>query len=141
MFRCFIKEFWREYFKKKRRYKLVFIVSTQQPFLGGKMQLIPIDQQLALQISEQDAKGNQETSLVPFDVPPTWALVDASLGSVVVADDGMSASVVPSGALGQSQVQLTGVIGGKTYQGSLDVQMVPGAVAAISIQPGALSPQ
>lgn len=112
-----------------RHVRLSFIV-------GGKKvthMFLKASQKLPVTLLAEDAFQNPGAAL---DAPPAWALTDPTLGSVVAADDGMSAVVTPSGKLGDCQVQVTAVADGKTVAGALDLSIIPGDATQLVISAG-----
>lgn len=103
-----------------------------------KMQLKDSDK-LPLSLEVDDKFGHPTSA--PLDAPPAWALADATLGTIEVSADGMSASVIPSGILGDTKVQVSALVGGKAFSGEMDLSIIPGDAAAIVIKPGDVVPQ
>lgn len=91
-------------------------------------------QKLPMSIIAVDVKGQPAGS---FDAPPAWSVVDAALGSVSVAADGMSAEFVPAGVLGTTKVQVAALAGGKSIVGELEISVVASDAVSIQIQAGA----
>ena len=94
---------------------------------------LKVNQALPMTIVLEDEFGNPTGAA---DAPPAWSVTNDSLGSLVVADDGMSAQFNPSGKLGDCQVQVNSSAAGATVIGSLDLTLVPGDVTQIILQPG-----
>lgn len=71
-----------------------------------------------------------------FDVVPNWSLSEPSKGALVVAQDGLSAVLVPSGPLGAEQVRVDAVAAGLAISGVLDLSLVAGDAVSVSLQAG-----
>lgn len=116
------------------------IQDGQQILLGGSMQLKVSDMQ-KINLSIKDKFGNAAA----VDGKPSWSLTDASLASLEVADDGMSANVKPSGAVGSFQIQASCDAdlgeGVKTIFGTLDMDLLPGEAVSVELAGGDVSPQ
>lgn len=97
---------------------------------------LKVNDSLPLTIAPADEFGNPTAS--KFDSPPAWQSSDPTVAAVVASEDGLSAAVTsPSGKIASVVIQVSGVVGGQAVIGSLPLDMVPGDVAAITIQPGA----
>lgn len=84
---------------------------------------------LDVNLEEDDALGD----VVTLANVPAWSLTDASLGSLAVAADGMSASFTPA-KMGQGQIQASVVNGaGQTLAASLDLNVLPGDAVSIKL--------
>lgn len=90
--------------------------------------------QLPISISPADEFGNPTTST--FDAAPTWSVDDVSIATVAAADDGLSAVVTPTGKLGSCNVQALGVVAGNQIQGTLELDIIAGDVAEVTLTPG-----
>jgi hypothetical protein len=91
-------------------------------------------QQCDIAIVAEDKFGNPTGA---FDAAPVWSLADQTLGSVQVSEDGLKATLVPSGKLGQTQLSVVGQADGKALQGVLDVNIIAGDATQIVLQPAA----
>ena len=93
-------------------------------------------QKVAASIQPVDAKGNP--ALV--DGIPTWSVSDPELLLLVVASDGMSATIFTVGKLGNGQVVVESDAdlgeGFIPLQGILDVTVVAGQAVALNIVTG-----
>lgn len=97
---------------------------------------LKVSQKLPMSINPVDKFGNA----AKVDGAPVWSLTDPSLGSLAVADDGMSAELTPAGAAGSCEVQVNADAdlgeGVKTIVGSLPVELVAGDAVSVSIAAG-----
>lgn len=94
---------------------------------------LKVNQQLPVSIVAEDKFGNPTGA---FDSVPAWTLSDPTLGTVTPAADGLSAVLVPSGKLGNGQLQVLGTADAKQISGSLDVVLIAGDATQIVLQPG-----
>jgi hypothetical protein len=80
----------------------------------------------------KDAKGN----LAQVEGVPAWGMSDPSLGSLAVAEDGLSAVFTP-GSVGTGQVNVSADAdlgeGVKTITGILDVEVIAGEATVVEI--------
>ncbi len=94
------------------------------------------NQALPLSIAIKDKFGN----LAKVDGAPQWALTDAALGTLAVADDGMGAVFTPTGVVGLLKVQVTADAdlgeGVKSILGELDIEVLAGEAVAVEIAAG-----
>lgn len=90
--------------------------------------------QLPISISPADEFGNPTQSA--FDAAPTWSVDDVSIATVSPAADGLSAVVTPTGKLGSCNVQALGLVGGNQIQGTLELDIIAGDVAEVTLTPG-----
>jgi uncharacterized protein YjdB len=72
---------------------------------------------------------------------PQWQSSDESIVTITPAVDGASADVLAAGKLGTAQVSVTVQAGDQSLAGTLDVQVVAGSAASISISAGTPSEQ
>jgi hypothetical protein len=97
---------------------------------------LKLNQSLPLSVKIMDKDGN----VAKVDGLPSWALTDASLGSLEVSADGYSAMFKPSGVLGALKVQVKADAdlgeGVKEILGELDVEMVAGEATTVVISAG-----
>jgi hypothetical protein len=110
-------------------------------FNNGKIErvdnmFLKVTQALPLAVAFTDAKGNP----AKVEGAPAWAVTDASLASLVVAEDGMSATLTPMGPLGLCKVQVTadadlgaGVV---NILGEMDIETIAGDAVAVNISAG-----
>lgn len=100
--------------------------------------ILPIDRVVTLSIQPVDAAGNP----APVDGAPVWNVSDTGLVTVTPTEDGLSAVLVPTGALGNAQISVTAdaLLGEEVREltGLLDVQIVGGEAVALSIGVGEL---
>ena len=116
------------------KYRLVFKIQGEE-YMGTVVNK-PVDQPITIQVmGEADKFGNAEPSLVPLDASPApvWSIDQAALGALAPSDDGMSCVMTPSGTLGVATISLAASVGGQALQGSVQVQLVAGAVASITL--------
>lgn len=101
---------------------------------------LPIDRIVTLSIAPVDAAGNP----APLDGAPFWALSEPGLVEVRATDDGLSAEVHPTGALGLTQVVVTADarLGPdvKTLTGIFEIHVVGGEAVSLGITAGELRP-
>ncbi len=94
-------------------------------------------QKVKLSISPKSAAGNP----APVDGVPSWSVSDASVASIVVADDGLSAEVLTTGVLGFVQVTVDADAdlgeGVETITGVLDIEVKASAAVTLDIGAGA----
>jgi len=99
------------------------------------------DENLPLAIAIKDRKGNA----AKVDGAPAWAVTDESLAKLQVAEDGMSATLVPSGTVGTLKVQVKADAdlgeGVKEILGELEVEIIPLEAAVIELSAGNSVPQ
>lgn len=80
---------------------------------------------------------DQFDNVVPApSTPPTWTVADVSMGTVEVAADGMSATFMPAGRLGTTQLQALVVTETQTIQGLLELNLIAGDATEVILQPG-----
>lgn len=98
-----------------------------------------VNDQLPITIQAADEFGNPTSA--NFDAPPAWSVSDSTVATVTPAADGLSAVVTsPSGKLASCTVQVAGTVGGQPVQGSLQLTMVAGDTAEITLAPGTPTP-
>lgn len=96
------------------------------------MSQLHIDQFDNLSLAAVDAKGNV-VSPIPFDSAPVWTNSDDTAATLAAATDGLSASLTPVKAGGVTTVTVSASIAGTPFSATLDVSVVAGAVAGLSI--------
>jgi hypothetical protein len=135
--RLAVLEAWKKLFDPVR---LKIVPCTTGPFLWSvcmdTLQLTDI-QTCPVTVQEVDARGNPTSA--PLDAPPVWATSDSTI--ITVAPDpadttGLSQIITAVGKLGTAQLNVTGVVGGKSLAGSLQVTVVASAAATLNIVPG-----
>ena len=99
---------------------------------GVKKMSLKVDQKAPMFVSAVDKKGNPVGSLEN----PVWSLSDPALAALVPAADGLSALLVPAGALGEVVVKVEASSGGKLLSGELSVSLEAGAAASLSLSLG-----
>lgn len=100
-----------------------------------QMQL-KVSKVLKVSFAAQDSKGNAAA----VDGKPAWALTDANLGSLAVADDGMSAVFSASGPVGSLKIQASADAdlgeGVTTIQGELQIDLIAGDAVTVALTAG-----
>lgn len=107
--------------------------------LGGPM-FLKVSDSLPLSIEIKDKFGN----MAKVDGAPAWAVTDASLATVEVAADGLSAVLKPVGAVGSFKVQVSADAdlgeGVKAILGELDIELLSGEAVAVALVAGQAIP-
>lgn len=111
-------------------------------FLGGKLMLLLTNaQKVGLSIQPLDQYGNAAR----IDGVPEWNTSDATVGTLAVADDGLSAVFTTAGPLGTTQINVsadadlgTGV---RTISATLDIQVEAAEAVSLSIKAGTPEPK
>lgn len=93
---------------------------------------LKVTQTVAVEIVAEDHFDN----VVVLEVAPAWSLSDPSLGTLEIAEGGMSVKVVPSGRLGACQLQALVEVAGKSLSGSLDLVLMAGDIEEIILKAG-----
>lgn len=97
------------------------------------MLLLTTAQKVQLSIRPVDAYGNPAR----IDGTPTWSSSDASIGTMEVAPDGLSAYFITAGVIGLCQVSVQADAdlgsGTRTIAATLDIQVEPSEAVALSI--------
>lgn len=97
---------------------------------------LKVNQNLPLTVQFTDAKGNPAV----VDGIPTWAVTDATLATLDVAADGLSATLIPTGPIGSLVVQVNADAdmgeGVKTILGELPVDLIAGDASTVVITAG-----
>lgn len=88
-----------------------------------------VDQVVDVAAVFKDSKGNVVQEIDEI----SWALTDAALGSLVIADDKKSAQFTPAGQVGSLAIQLAAKDNGKDILGSLDVQLLEADAASVEL--------
>jgi len=93
-------------------------------------------QQVDLSVAFTDAAGNP----APVDGAPVWSSSDETVLTVTASADGMTATAVTTGKLGQAQISVTGDAdlgaGTTSVAGTLDVTVQASAAVAANIGAG-----
>lgn len=101
---------------------------------------LKLTEKLPLSIEVKDALGNA----AQVDGAPAWALSNPDLGSLIVADNGLSATFFPSTAVGQVEVQVLADAdlgeGVKQLLGTLVIDLISGEAVSVSIVAGSPLP-
>lgn len=109
--------------------------------IEGKMRMVvqmflKVNQNLPMTIAISDKFGNP----AKVDGAPVWALTDTALGALQVSEDGMSATLVPQGAVGTLKVQVKCDAdlgeGVKEILGELDIELLAGEAEVVAISAG-----
>jgi hypothetical protein len=97
---------------------------------------LKVTQKLPVSIAIKDAKGNP----AKVDGVPAWAVSDAALATLQVADDGMSAMIVPIGPIGSFKVQVSAdadlTEGVKTILGELAIDLIGAEAVSVELTAG-----
>lgn len=76
---------------------------------------------------------------------PAWAVSDPALADLAIAEDGMSADVMPKGPVGNFLLQVSGDAdlgdGVKPITGEASIELLPGEAVSIELAPGEAAPQ
>lgn len=98
-----------------------------------KMEFLSGEQKRKLSLVIEDAKGNP----AKVDGAPVWAMSDESLGSLVVAADGMSAALSSNGKMGAFKVQVSADAdmgaGVKSLLAEADFEVLSGEAVKMSL--------
>lgn len=97
---------------------------------------LKVNQNLPLSVKFEDAKGNEAT----VDGAPIWAVSDEALAKLEVAEDGLSALLIPSGKVGSFKVQCTADgdmgEGSKSIMGEMDIDLLPADAVKVGLIAG-----
>jgi hypothetical protein len=103
---------------------------------GVKNMFLKVTQTLPVSITITDKLGNP----AKVDGLPQWAITDASLAELIIAEDGMSATIKPMGTVGAFKVQVKADAdlgeGVKEIVGELDVELLAGDAEVINLSAG-----
>ena len=111
--------------------RIVFTLTGKKGFIMN----LKANDQLPVSLQAADEFGNPTAA--NFDSPPSWSSSDASVVAVAAAADGLSAVLSsPAGKLSGATVQVAGTVGGVAVQGSLQLTVVAGDTAEITLVPG-----
>jgi hypothetical protein len=123
-----------------RAVKMVFTAKLFGLKLGVRDMQLKVSFKLPLSIKLVDKFGN----LAPVDGAPVWALTNPALGTLTVAEGGLSAEFVPAGVVGSLVVQVSADAdlgeGVKTILGELPLDLLAGDAASIQIEAGEALP-
>lgn len=101
-----------------------------------KMVILTDTQKVSLSVNPVSAKGN----VALLDEAPVWEVSDPAVLSLLVAEDGLSATVFAVGPVGIAQVVVRGDAdlgeGVTEIVGTLDVEVVAGSAASFAIVTG-----
>lgn len=99
-------------------------------------QVLTATQKCTVALKISDAAGNP----AKVDGAPTWVSNNSDVITVTPAEDGMSAELITTGALGELSVTVTADAdtgeGMKPIIGVLDVEVVPGEARVVELVPG-----
>lgn len=97
---------------------------------------LKVSQELPMLIEIKDKFGNP----AQVEGAPIWALDNPALGTLLVAEDGMSAKLTPAGQIGAFKVQVSADAdlgeGVKSIIGELDVELLAGEAVSVAISAG-----
>jgi hypothetical protein len=117
--------------------KILFQVTLGGNKLEVSSMMMKVNQSLPISIKPVDQFGNAAA----VDGIPAWSLSDPAMGSIAVAQDGMSAQFTPAGQVGSVVVQVSadadlgaGIV---SIMGSLQVDLLAGDAVAVQITAGA----
>jgi hypothetical protein len=100
-----------------------------------KMEMMKVDEQLPLALMPEDKAGNASK----VDGVSTWSC-DASMGTIVAAEDGLSATFTPVGPLGTTKVQALADAdlgeGVKSILAEVEIQILAGETVRMNIKAG-----
>jgi hypothetical protein len=108
---------------------------------GGKKErvtkmILKVNQKLPLSVEFQDKFGNA----AKVDGAPAWAMTDAELGALEIAEGGLSAVFTPSGKAGALKVQVSADAdlgeGVKAILGELELSLIAGDAVSVAIKAG-----
>lgn len=93
--------------RKRRKPRLCLTIHTPDGITitgGSKMAVVlTVSQKVSASITPVDAKGNP----APIDGVPAWSSSNPDIASVVPAEDGLSAVIVATGVVGDTQVSVS----------------------------------
>jgi hypothetical protein len=116
--------------------KMIFVVTIGGIALEVSRMQLKVTNKLPLSIKLVDKFGNT----APVDGVPQWALSNPGLGSLVVAADGMSAEMTPTGPLGSFLIQVSADAdmgsGVTPIFGELPIDLIGGDAVSIQIVAG-----
>lgn len=119
-----------------KTYSMGFYVEIDGELKKVENMFLKVTQKLPVSIKIADKFGNPAV----VDGAPKWAVTDEALASVEVAEDGMSAVVMPKGVIGACKVQVSADAdlgeGVKAIIGELDVEFLAGEAAVVGIVAG-----
>ncbi len=94
---------------------------------------LKVNKVLPVSIKIADKYGNAAA----VDGAPAWSVTDASLGSVVAAEDGLSAVFTPAGPVGALKLQVSADAdlgeGVKSIAGELDINLLAGDAETVVV--------
>lgn len=132
--------------RRSKRYIVVLVIGSFAVELikGDRIIMattIKVGQTLPMSIEFLDSNGNVVSPPPATDTAPQWSQNDSSVGTLSQSSDGMSAQEIGLAA-GNDVISLDLVIGGKTFDATLDltVEAVASQVASIRIVPGTPTP-
>jgi hypothetical protein len=101
---------------------------------------LKVSDQLPVSIAIKDKFGNTAS----VEGAPAWALTDAALGTLNVAEGGMSAVFTPAGTVGVLKVQVSADAdlgeGVKTILGELEIELLAGEAVSVEVSAGEATP-
>ena len=125
------------WFRKPAKTFQWWVLYRHRLFYGVKSMSFTLSsiEKVSLMIQPVNAKGNP----APIDGVPVWTISDPTVATLIVADDGLTASLV---AINPGSVQITVQAdadlgpGTKLITGTLDVTVTAAEAVAINIIPG-----
>ena len=121
--------------------KVVFIVTIGGLRVEASRMQLKVTSKLPMSLQLVDKFGN----VAIVDGAPVWVLTNPALGSLVVAADGLSAELTPTGPLGSFAVQVAADAdlgeGIKTISGELPIELLSGDAVTVQIVAGTPIPQ
>ena len=125
------------WFRKPAKTFQWWVLYRHRLFYGVKSMSFTLSsiEKVSLLIQPVNAKGNP----APIDGVPVWTISDPTVATLIVADDGLTASLV---AINPGSVQITVQAdadlgpGTKLITGTLDVTVTAAEAVAINIIPG-----
>jgi hypothetical protein len=94
---------------------------------------VNVGHDIALSIVYLDQNGNPMQTTQTPDSTPSWSNTASSVETLTVAANGLTADTAAL-AVGSDTVNLTVVVGGKTFTASLSVNVTPAPQVLTSIQ-------
>lgn len=92
--------------------------------------------QVTANIAPADAKGFAIPGAT-FDAPPVWTISDATVATITPSADGTSCVVASEGNPGSTaNLAVSASVGGNPYQGTAQINIIPGDVAEVAISFG-----
>lgn len=128
------------FFGKQKKTKNVFLQFCFQPLVkiigkGSVMYKLKDSDKVNVTLNLLDEVGN--TVPKPEGVTPVWTASDDLLLTLTPDSSGMSCIISADGPLGTSQVNVSVTLpDGKDVVGLLDVEIIPGDITIVNLNPG-----